>query len=292
MRMQKSLLALSAGFVLFSSGSQALAQMAAPSPRVLQIYREEVKPGKNAAHEKVETGWPRAYASAKWPTYYLAITSSTGPNEAWFLSGWDSLAAWEKSSQAEEKNAALQAQLQQLSAQDGELLSGARSVVANFREDLSYRGSEVPFGKMRYFYLSTVRIRPGHDSDFTDGIKIAKKAHEAAKVPERWSVYQVSQGMPAGTYLIFEPLQSLADVDNFPQTHGEAYRNAVGDEGRKKLQEMAASGTLSSEVNIFAFSPKMSYANPEWVKADPEYWAPKPKAAPAAKKEAAKPAGQ
>jgi hypothetical protein len=71
--------------------------------KVLQIIREEVKPGKAAAHEKVEAGWPRAFAKAKWPTHYLAIQSMSGPTEAWFLVGYPSLAAWEKENQNADK---------------------------------------------------------------------------------------------------------------------------------------------------------------------------------------------
>jgi hypothetical protein len=48
-----------------------------------------------AAHEKVEVGWPRAFAKAKWPTCYLAATSITGPGEAWFMTGYPSYAAYE-----------------------------------------------------------------------------------------------------------------------------------------------------------------------------------------------------
>ncbi|MEO7136682.1 MAG: hypothetical protein ABI037_03100 [Gemmatimonadales bacterium] len=47
-------------------------------PKVLLIFREQVKPGKDSAHEKVEAGWPRAFAKAKWPTNYLAMTTMTG----------------------------------------------------------------------------------------------------------------------------------------------------------------------------------------------------------------------
>ena len=81
--------------------------------------------------------------------------------------------------------------------------------------------------------------------------------------------------MPNGTYLILEPLKSMADVDAFPQTHGQAYRDAVGDEGRKRLAELNSSATISSETNIFAFDPKMSHPIKEIAAADPDFWTPK-----------------
>ena len=295
--MKKCLLWLSVISLLLAGADLALAQTSMPAPggppKVIQIYREEVKPGKAAAHEKVEAGWPRAFAKANWPTHYLAMVSVTGPSEAWFLTGFDSLAAWEKDTRAVEKNTALTAELDQLSAKDGELLSGGRGLVTVYRDDLSYRAS-VNIGQMRYVYLTTVRVRPGHDIDFAEWNKIIRSAHEKADVPEHWAVFQVTLGMPAGTYLILQPLKSLTEVDDFPQTHGKAYQDATGDEGRKKLRELASAGILSYETNIFAFNPKMSYVSKETAAADPDFRTPKPKAAakPAAagEKEAAKPA--
>jgi hypothetical protein len=59
-------------------------------PKVLNIFREEVKPGKNRAHVEWEKGWPAAYSKVNYPTPYLAMTSTSGTNEAWFLVGYPS----------------------------------------------------------------------------------------------------------------------------------------------------------------------------------------------------------
>jgi hypothetical protein len=280
--------------LFLSTASVAQAQEPPGPPKVLQIFREEVKTGKEAAHRKVEADWPRALASAKSPTHYLAMVSITGPSEAWFLTGFDSLAAWEKDRQDTDKNAALTAQLDRLSEKDAEFLTGGRSIVAVYREGLSYRPNGINIGQMRYFYVTTFRVRPGHDNDFVEANRIARAAHEKADVPEHWAVYQVISGMPTGTYLTFQPLKSLAEVDAFPQTHGKAYLDATGDDGRKKLSELASAGSLSSETNIFAFSPKMSYASKETVSADPDFWKLKTvaKDAAVAKKKDAKPTGK
>jgi len=99
--------------------------------------------------------------------------------------------------------------------------------------------------------------------------------------------------MPRGTFFIFEPLKSMADVDAFPQTHGKPYQDAVGDDGRKRLAELNSAATISAETNIFAFNPRMSNPTKEIAAADPGFWTPKPvkKAALGAKKGAEKPAG-
>lgn len=285
--MKRATICLIAAAVVFAIAAPLAAQEAAPTapPRVLQIYREEVKPGHGPAHAKTEAGWPRAFAKANWPTNYVAMTTVTGPGEAWFITGYESYEAWEKDSRNIEKNAGLQAELDQLSAQDGEHLSAGRSIALTYREDLSHRpGVSIP--RMRYMSVTIVRIRPGHNEDYEEVRKIVKAAHEKAGVKDNHSVWQVSSGMPNGTFLVMTPMRSLAEADASPQVHGQnqAYRDAIGDEGRRKLRELTTAGTLSSETMVFAFSPKMSYVAKDWIAADPEFWAPKPAAKPAAKK--------
>jgi len=283
--MKRALMCLIAAAIVFAIAAPLAAQETAPTPppKILQIFREEVKPGHGPAHAKTEAGWPRAFAKAKWPTNYIAMTTITGPTEAWFVTGYESYEAWEKDTQNIEKNAVLQAELDALSGQDGDHLSGVRSVALTYREDLSHRpGVSIPL--QRYLSVTIVRIRPGHNADFEDARKIVKAAHEKAGVKDNHSVWQVTSGMPNGTFLVMTPMRSLAEADAGPQVHGQAYRDAVGDEGRKKLSELAASGTISSETMIFAFAPKISYPSKEYIAADPDFWAPKPAAKPAAKK--------
>jgi len=278
--------------LLFTDAAVTYAQNPpnAGPPPILQIYREEVKPGKTAAHEKVEAGWPRAFASVNSPTHYIAMTSVTGPNEAWFVSGFPSLAAWEQDQKNNDSNATLRAELSRLSQQDGELLNSVRSIAAAYRSELSYRPG-INLATMRYFLVNTIRVRPGFENDFVEAWKMIVAAHEKANMNEHWAMYQVTAGAPAGTFLYFGALKSLSEVDSSPAMHGaDSYQNALGDEGRKRLREMTRAGTLNSETNYFAFSPAMSYVSKETFAADPRFWTPKPAAA--TKKPAPKPTGQ
>ena len=253
-------------------------------PKVLQIFREEVKPGKGAAHVVVEAGWPAAFARANWPTHYVAMTSTTGPSEAWFVSGYDSFAAIEKDQQAVEKATVLNAALDQLSAKDGELLSGTRNVTAVFRPDLSYRTNAVNVAEARYVRVSTVRVRLGHTDAFVERQKTAMAAHDKANTGAHWTIYEVVGGMPAGTFLVFSSMKSLAEAD---VDFGKAFRDAMGEENMAKRMQFARDSLLLVESNVFAFSPKMSYVSQEWVAANPDFWAPKSQAQVATKKPAA-----
>jgi hypothetical protein len=239
---------------------------------------ESVKPGKGAAHEKVEIGWPQAFRKAKWPTHYLAMTSMSGPAEAWYMTGYDSYAAWETDQQNVEKTPTLVRELERLAQVDGELLSGTRGVLAVYRPDLSYR-PDIDVAQMRYFALTIITLKPGYDSAFADVRKLVHAGHEKANMDEHWAMYQVTSGMPGSTYLLLIPMKSLQEADVAQESHGKPYGDALGESGRQQLREFARTATASSETKLFAFSPKMSYPSDEWVKRDPKFWAPKAVAA-------------
>jgi hypothetical protein len=287
--MKRGSIVLVAAMLLLGFTSAAFAQEATPPPNIIQIFREEVKVGHGPAHARTEAGWPRAFAKANWPVHYLAVTSVTGPQEAWFIAGYESMAAWEQDQKSIEKNTALQAEMDRLSEVDSQHLNGYRGVVARYRADLSHRpGVSMP--NMRYFSIAIVRVRPGHNQEYEEVRKMVKAAHEKAGVNDNHSVFQVIAGMPNGTFLVITPMKSLAEMDSSAQLHGDNYRAAMGgEEGQKKLGELVSASVITGETQIFSFSPAMSYPSKEWIAADPGYWKPKPVAKPAAAKE--KPAG-
>jgi hypothetical protein len=258
---------------------QAQEPVSGSPPKVLQIFVESVKPGKGAAHEKVEVGWPQAFRKAKWPSHYLAMTSMTGPSEAWFLTGYDSYASWEADQKHMEQTPSLSRELERLSLRDGELLSGTRGIVAVYREDLSYRPN-IKLGEMRYFSVSTISLRPGYDSAFADIRKLVQAGHEKTNMDEHWAMFQVVSGMPGSTYLLFLPMKTLEEADVAVEIHGKPYLDVVGEAGRRQLREFARAGYASVEANLFAFSPKMSYPSEELASSDPAYWKPAAASAP------------
>jgi len=50
----------------------------------------------------------------------------------------------------------------------------------------------------------------------------------------------------------------------------------MGEAGMKKLEELEASCVESRQTNLFLLAPKMSYPPEPLVKADPDFWKPKP----------------
>jgi hypothetical protein len=258
-------------------------------PKVLTITREYTKPGKSGSqHEKTESAFVQAMTRAKWPTHYLAVESLSGKSRALFLTGYDSFAAWENDTLATQKNTTLSAALDRAWAADGELLSETDGAVLAFREEYSLR-PQVDIPHMRYFEITVFQVKQGHDKDWEEIVKLVTAAYK--KIPDaHWAAYASVYGLPDTTYVIFNPMKSAAEIDkNFAE--GKEFEAAMGEAGMKKLSELSAAAIESSQTNLFAFNPRMSYASDDWVKADPEFWKPKAASAPAAaKKPADKPA--
>jgi hypothetical protein len=247
-------------------------------PKVLTVIREVEKPGKAAAHADWETGYPRAYTKANWPTHYIALTATTGARRILFFTGFDSMAAWEKDGNAQEANAALTADIDRLDTKDGEFLAENSRAVLTYMPELSYH-PEVPVSGTRYFTVVAIHVKPGHSDHFEEVRKLVKAAHEKANLSDHYAVFRFRLGAPAGSYAIFVPMKSAAELDQFAEVHGQAYKDALGEDGRKKLDEFDREGLESSESQLFQLSPKISYAQKEWVDADPGFWGAKPAAA-------------
>ena len=266
------------GSYLVFGGLGVAAQDMTTPPKVLSIYREFVKPGKSGMpHEKAESAFVQAMTRAKWPTHYLTVTSLSGKPRALFLTRYDSFEAWEKDALATQKNETLSAALDRAAVADGDLLSDADASALLYKEEYSLR-PQVDIPHMRYFEISLYRVRPGHDADWDSIVKMVMAAYE--KIPDaHWATYRAVYGQEGNTYVVFTPMKSAAEIDK-GFTQDKQFMSAMGEEGMKKFSELLAGAIESSQHNLFAFSPKMSYPPDEWIKADPEFW--KPKSSPSA----------
>jgi hypothetical protein len=251
-------------------------------PKVLVIFREFTKPGKSGSvHEKSETNFVKAMQAAKWPVHYLGMESVTGINRALFLTGYDSYDAWQKDNDAQAKNAALSAANDHAWTVDGELLASTDASVWNFRGDLSLAGSSpIDIATMRYMEIMQFKAKPGHEQEFEEVVKMYKTAYGKAAPSMTWAVYENQYGHEDGdVYLVMFPRKSLAEIDK-GFSDDKTVMTGLGDAGQKKIAELTAASTESSQVNLFHFNPKMSYMSDRAIATDPSFWKPKPAAAP------------
>ena len=262
--------------VAFACVTAAQAQSEGTSvPKVLTITREFTKPGKaGQLHEKMEAAFVQAMAKAKWPTHYLALTSLSGKQRALFMSRYDSFEAYEKDAAAIEKNAVLTTSLERASVNDGELLESEDAGVFVREEEMSLR-SRPDLSHMRFMEISVYHVKPGHSKDWEDAVKLVKAAYEKGVPDAHWGMYREVYGGDGGTYIILTAHENLAQIDRGLLEDSKKFAGAMGEDGMKKLGELVAAGVESSQHQLFAFSPSMSYIYDEWIKSDPEYWRPK-----------------
>jgi hypothetical protein len=289
--MRKILIAAVAVVWLAGGASMLRAQDQNSSiPKVLVIDREMVKFGKDAGHEKNEAAFARAAAAAKSPDHYLAVTTMSGPSEAWFLVGFNSYADWQKASEYDNQPK-VQAAFGPLQEKDADYVSDSSQILATYNEKWSYR-PDVNIAEMRYFEIETIRLRQGHDKDWEALVALYQATAAKANLDEHDIFFEARYGAPEGTIYIFSPLKSLADLDT-AMGAGKAFEEALGADGQKKMAELEAAAFASDSATLARFNPEMSYAPEDWVKSDPDFWkpkhamamAPKAAAAPGKKKE-------
>jgi len=278
-KLSRSLLGM---LLVASCGGVTAAQDATSLPKVLEIQREYTKPGKaGAAHEKTESLFVQAMIRAKWPTHYVALTSLSGKSRSLFLTRYDSFEAWEKDGAAVEKNATLTAALDHAGLVDGDLLDETDQSVFIRRDDLSLRPKS-DLSHMRFMEIGVYHVRPGHGKEWTELLKTVMAAYEKAVPDAHWGTYQLVYGGDNGTYALLTARKTLAEIDRGFQDDKQ-FEAAMGEDGMKKLDEKFGAAVDSSQQQLFAFSPSMSYVEDDWIKEDPDFWKPKAAAAPAAK---------
>ncbi len=284
--MRKSIACLAA-CVLLACPALVLAQaheMQAP-PKILEIVREDSKPGMVIAHRKHEAAWTQAFIKAGYP-HTLAISSVTGPDEDWFMTGFNSYADLEKLN-AKFETPAFEKIMDTFSPKESDYVSASRYIFARYRPDLSYN-TDFKLGEYKYFNVLIVRFKMGSGPD--DVYKIVNEAREKAHPDYHQVVYQVTSGMPVGTYIYFTPVKTLSTWDEPPN---KAYDEALKEGG---FYDAVGKTVQAADTRLFAFNPRLSYVPDEVAGADPSFWRPKAemarapdtKATPAAKKEAKK----
>lgn len=255
------------------AGSAAAQGLPTTQPKMLLVYREEVKLGHGADHTRVEAGWPAAYEKAKSPYYYLALASMTGTSEVWFVSPFDSNAALGDSNKRESDDPVLAAELARLQKADAEHITSVRTLLARARTDLSY-GTYPDTATQRFWQITIFRVRPGHEAQFEAAAKVYGAAAKRASSATAFRVYQIMAGMPEPTFLVFGSVKSLADFDGAMKA-GEATMKAFTPEEGAGMQKFLAEGLINSETHRFRLDPAMSYVPKETRDTDPAFWIPK-----------------
>ncbi len=248
-------------------------------PKVLLIVREDIKPGMMGQHGRHSAQFASMFAKLGTPNHRIAMVPVAGSeNEVIYITGAETFAEIEKVTMETDKrlsslNASMQADMDRLNHEAPGMHAGMRDILAIYRPELSFKPA-VNLPQMRYFAITTVRVRPGQDDQFTEYVRnVLNAAREKANAELHIGAFSVVAGTQAGTYMFFRPMKSLADYDLRINTR---VRASMSDDQKKKADKMASEAIMSSETSIYAMSPQMSYVDKQFAAVDPSFWTPKP----------------
>jgi hypothetical protein len=222
-----------------------------PNPRMLSISTEVIKLGQEDAHQKTESGWRRAFNKANFPSYFIGLTSLTGPSTMIFLTGYDSLAGMQKEDEAQSANAWLWAEQDKLSIEDSTFVAVKNHEYAELQPDLSVL-PKFPMGAARSFSISRIEVEPSHQAEFKTWLR-----SQVGLGLQHLATYQIIAGGLTNTYVLIEARTSLAEFD----------KNALN-------FSISAPGARSVNRNYFTPDPSTSRVTPEFAKGNEKFWTP------------------
>jgi hypothetical protein len=208
---------------------------------------------------------------------WIDLESVSGPPGAFFFDPLDSFEQVEKAFAAWGQIFSTHPEIGRPQGDLRALVTSERTTIAARRDDLGFEPQSIDLTKARFMRVLEVRVNPGHEAEFIEAFKILGVAYEKIRADTPWVVYQVNVGMQTPTFLVFVPMRALKQNDDLLNWR-PSLRQAEGDEGSKRMEQIAREAYARTESNIYAISAKMSHVSKEFATGDPGFWAPKPAA--------------
>ena len=202
---------------------------------------------------RIEEAAARFCAKAGCPNPYLAISSITGPNEAWWINGFDSIDAMEKVWRDYAGNQEISQELNAVAEKKADLAFPGDQLVARFRDEMSFASTHV---FPHFLSVTVLHLHPGHAAAFRN-MRVQFKATLERAGRSQW-VYQVTSGAEDDTFLIITP--------------GRNMREVLSTSAALDHNDVVADFVVSSVSRLYAVNPALSMPAASWVEADPEFW--------------------
>ena len=204
----------------------------------------------------------------------------SGKDRAIFMTFYDSFDAWEKSYKSVSQNTALTAVLDRAGVADAELLESSDSGVF-YRNDEMSLNTWTDLSPLRFLEITVYQVKPGHEGEWEEAVKLVKAAYQKADIGAHWGMFHQDYGGSGGRYLVLQGHKSMAELD--ADRADKKFEAALGELGGKRLDQLVGTCVETSQHELLAVNPRMSYVDDAWINADPDFWKPKPAAEPAAK---------
>jgi quinol monooxygenase YgiN len=140
-------------------------------------------------------------------------------------------------------------------------------------------------GESKWIRYVTIRVRPGHIAAFEESLKDLNAAYAKGADKRPILASQSAAGSAIGTYYLVGFYKSMGDME----TMVRPVREVIGEEAFARYQKSQETDTFGAEYTIARIVPELSNPTPEIASAAPDFWNPKPAAAPKPKPKPATP---
>jgi hypothetical protein len=268
---------LAVALLLFATAGCAAAQSDEPSsagtepPKLLLLVYRQIRFDKEGERIKLETAMRRACDRVSVPNSWIDLESVTGLTEALSFDPFESFEQMEKAGAFWGQIFAGHSEIARLQEEIKAVVASERTVIAVRRDDLGYRVGSINLAQARAMRVLEVRLNPGHENDFVEAFRALSAAYEKMNSDTPWVVYQVNAGMASPAFLVFVPMTAIRQNDDL-LARRTALQEAEGEQGSRRMQEIALEAYASTESNIYVVSPEMSHVSKEFAAENPEFW--------------------
>jgi hypothetical protein len=239
-------------------------------PPILNVFRESVKASYTDAYNTIEREAVHTCVRLHCPNSYFALDSGLEPRQVWFISLFDSQEAVDRAAAIYAQNAELHAAIARIAESKKDMVSSPENTLVRYREDLSrYFGTDVPHA--RALTITVIRVRDGHLAEFAERQKLINCAAGSR---------DSESGIARPVGLVYQGM-AAADAQKFfeilPQRQKPAKLNAAQPRDaalEAELDRLGDAAVASSEALSLSIRPDFSCLPPEWIAADPDFWAP------------------
>ncbi len=255
-----------------AQNSQAL-NAAGAAPEILNIVHQQLISGKEADYANLLGRIANEYSQRRIPVYWFGAQSFTGDSSAIYLNFFNSFA--DAQAVNDTLNSAMAANPDLLPIQEQLLTFTSRvtNSIAVRRNAISYRANTVDFSKARVLRVATILVRQGHEQEFEEAMKDLSAAYSRLNANAPWVTYQVNAGAPSTTFVIFLPMGSLKEMDDYV-ARSRGLRGAEGETVYSRLQAIARDAYISWDSELYIVSPSTSHVSGEFAAGNPSFWRP------------------
>jgi hypothetical protein len=241
-----------------------------PPPKYIYLTNISIKPNMTGSFIADESTEVQAERAANAPINYFGMVSITGSPRALFFAGFDSFADMQKEHDQGMSDSKLQDALKAADATEAPALSQTYGSIYKFRDDLSLN-SALDISQERFFDMTLFHVRSGHYQDFEHLVKLYEKAYSS--IPNsHWAMFEKLYGEDSDrTFILVTPIKALAEEDQF-MIDGDNLPKTAGEDQLELMHELGSEAVESSESDLFAIVPQISYVPAAWLTASPDFW--------------------